>query len=113
LKKIMISLVLLLFTLCLATFAEPLPVSQKLSLLDRSEHSPQEFFYILKTIRFYNQSWSFAEIADTITASYSGLKKSNPGLTVYDVALGIKRFSSDTLGIRLQLLADSYIKSQS
>ncbi|MCM8824075.1 MAG: hypothetical protein NC822_05330 [Candidatus Omnitrophica bacterium] len=83
-----------------------------LYLLDEFRHSPEEFSSIINIIRKYHPDYSDEGIVNLITLAYYTIKQSVPKISIYDVAYGIKRFSSDKLCIDLKDLVRAYINSQ-
>ncbi len=112
-KKIAVFALILLLAVPLCGRAEGLLGHEKLSLMDKSIHSPREFLRVIKTIQHYNPCYSDAEIADTISIVYYKLKPVRSSLSVYEVARELQRFCcSDNLEIALQIMAATYMTTQ-
>lgn len=111
-KKMIILIFVLSFIVPFPGETENFSVFSRLSILDEARHSSREFFEIIKTIRYYNPRYTDENIADMIALSYYKIRGSSPDISIYKVAEGIERFSSDKLGIDLKSRVMAYIKSQ-
>ncbi|MCM8773760.1 MAG: hypothetical protein NC820_03370 [Candidatus Omnitrophica bacterium] len=91
---------------------EQVSLEYTLYLLDEFRHSTQEFSSIINIIKKYHPDYSDEAIVNLITLAYHTIKQHVPKISLYDVAYGIKRFSSDKLCIDLKDLVRAYINSQ-
>lgn len=111
-RRLKTFLAILLF--CCAFYSQAMALSgeKMLYTLDKENHFPREFSAVLRAIHYYNPYYSVAEIADLITQAYFTIKLNGTDISLYEVADGIRRFSSDELGIDFKEMVHAFINSQ-
>jgi hypothetical protein len=111
-KKILLAAAVSAFCFVGQGFCERVLIEENLSVIDQYKHTPEQFLSVLDEINTNQPKYSIEKVGDMVVRSYYEVIKSNNQLTIYDVALGIKRFSQDKLGIDLKDLIVTYIESQ-
>lgn len=112
-KLIVMVLLMISVALPIGVFAADTFVEDNLAVIDEYQHSSDKFSLILDTIRDNHPKYTRERIGILIVTAYHEVRKFNPNVSVYDVADGVKRFAADNIGLDLQDLVVSYIKSQS
>jgi len=93
-------------------FCERVFMEDTLSVIDQRHHTPEQFLSVLDAIHANHPKYSTERIGDMVARSYYEVVKANSQMTIYDVALGIKRFSQERIGLDLKDLVVTYIESQ-
>jgi len=82
---------LLVIFLVVSNFAYAETPSEKLALLDNYKYQSQHYQLIIDKLQEYTTTTNEELIAAIISKVQSKLEKEFPGITIYEVALGIKK----------------------
>jgi len=111
-KKILLIAAVAAFGLAGRGFCERVFMEDTLAVIDQHHHTSEQFLSVLDAIHANHPKYSTERIGDMAARSYYEIVKSNSQLTIYDVALGIQRFSQERIGLDLKDLVVTYIESQ-
>ena len=87
-------------------------IQEKLAVLDENRHAPADFAEVIDYIHAYHPTYSDAEIGELLIQSFSEIQKRTPDVAMYDVAINLKTFCRDELGIDLKEFIVAYTKAQ-
>jgi len=80
-----------LFFLFVSSFVFVATESENLALLDNYKYEPQHYQFLIEKLREYTTTTDERMIAAVVSNVQSELEKEFPGITIYNVALGIKK----------------------
>lgn len=92
------------------TFAQT--ASEKLSVIDKNQHSKEQFQTTLNILKKHHPEYSEEEIAGLIAYAFGRLREEFPDISIHEVALGILENSKILLGkANLKEIVALYIAS--
>lgn len=111
-KKLFLVLLAAALIMPASLTAGKITIEEVLSVLDGYGHTSGQFHDVIVTIQESHPKYTTDKIGDLIIKSYYEVRESNPGISLYDAADGVKRFAQDRIGLDLKDLVVSYIESQ-
>ena len=100
------------FTLKYYSYTGYLSPEKCLYVLDNGRHFPNEFRPVLNEICLGHPKYNKTEVTNLMISAYQAIQKSQPDITIFEVAKGMRRFSEDILGIDLTTCVAAYVRSQ-
>lgn len=83
-----------------------------LYVLDEGKHFPNEFEPLLAKVCFDHPRYNKLDVMNSMISAYQAVQKTQPDISMYEVAKGVGRFSDAVLGIALETYVTAYVRSQ-
>lgn len=122
-RIVTITLFLAFFLFCHLGYAEDIvyryytPIEyfspeEYLYVLDEGKHFPNEFKPLLAKVCFDHPQYNKLDVMNSMISAYQAVQKTQPDISMYEVAKGVGRFSDAVLGIALETYVTAYVRSQ-